>query len=305
MRASSGNGRVRRLIVPALFILICGAISAADDATAATIASLEAAGGQFKKNKEGVLSEVFFKDASAITPEMWKQINTLTTLRKGTFYKQATLNDETLPLLSGLVNLEEFAVDGAHLTDKGMQAFAQWKNLKRMTFFHVFWGAQNFNGSGLDVFAQLPNLEHFSMGGSTLTDAGLEALSKVTQLKEIRIWHTGVTDAGTVHLKKLTNLKKLHLAGQFNTKLTDGMVAGVAAIPSIEKLTLGETRLSYDGGLKELKAMAGLKELEFDKVDVSDADVAKVKADLPNVTIKHTRPNEKEMENLEKAFKKK
>jgi len=305
MRAPSGNSRVRRLIISALFILLSGITTAAEDATAATVASLEAAGGQIKKNKDGAPSEVFFKDASAITPEMWKQINTLTTLRKGTFYNKATLNDETLPLLKDLANLEEFAVDGAHLTDKGMQAFAQWKKLKRMTFFHVFWGQQNFNGSGLDVFAQLPDLEHFSMGGSTLTDVGLESLSKVTQLKEIRIWHTGITDAGTSHLKKLTNLKKLHLAGQFNTKLTDGMVANVAAIPSLEKLTLGETRLSYDGGLKELKAMTGLKELEFDKVDVSDADVAKVKADLPTVALKHTRPNEKEMENLERAFKKK
>src|SRR5688572_23777503 len=125
MRAPSGNGRVRRLILPALFILISGIAPAADD-TSATVASLEAAGGQFKKGKDGVLAEVFFKDASAITPDMWKQINTLTTLRKGTFYNKATLNDETLPLLKDLSNLEEFAVDGAHLTDKGMQAFAQW-----------------------------------------------------------------------------------------------------------------------------------------------------------------------------------
>lgn len=304
MRAPSGNSRLWRLIASTFLITFCIAGAKAED-TATTVASLEAAGGQIKKDKDGAPSEIFFKDSSALTPEMWKQIDTLTTLRKGTFYNKCTLNDETLPLLKDLANLEEFAVDGAHLTDKGMQAFTQWKKLKRMTFFHVFWGQQNFNGTGLDVFAQLPDLEHFSMGGSTLTDAGFEALAKVTQLKEMRIWHTGVTDAGSVHIKKLVNLKSLMLAGQFNGKLGDGMLPNIAALSKMEKLTVGEGRMSYDGGLKELKALTLLKTLELDRVDVSDADLAKLKADLPNVTIKHTRPNEKEMENLDRSLKKK
>jgi hypothetical protein len=301
MRTSSRNRHLWRISLNVLF-LICAPFSlcASDDET---IAALEAAGGQIKKDKTGIPSEVFFKNASAITPEQWKQIGSLKSLRKGTFYNKCTLNDETLPLLSGLENLEEFAVDGAHLTDKGMQGFAAWKKLKRITFFHVFWGQKNFDGSGLDVFAALPALESFGMGGSTLTDAGMASLAKATQLRELNLWHTNITDAGTTHVKALTQLRKLRLAPQFNGKLTDAMIANTVALPALEKLSFGETRLSYEGGLKLLKQLPSLKELELDRIDLSDEDLAKLKADLPNVVFKLTKPSEKEIESLNRVGK--
>jgi hypothetical protein len=302
MRTSSRNSHLRRVTLAALFIF-CAQLSV-HSSEAETIAALEAAGAQFKKDKAGVLSEIFIKNASAITPEQWKRVNTLSTLRKATFYNKCTLNDETLPLLSGLVNLEEFAVDGANLTDKGMQGFAAWKKLRRITFFHVLWGQKNFNGTGLEVFASLPALESFGMGGSTLTNDGLAALAKVTQLKEVNIWHTNITDEGTVHVKALTNLKKLRLAGQCNAKLTEAMVANAVTVPSIERLSFGETRLSYEA-LKQIKQLPALKELELERIEIPEEDVAKLKADLPNLVIKQTPPTEKDLENMKKAFAKK
>src|SRR6185436_10837713 len=96
----------------------------ADDAAAAAL--LSQSGAKVKSDASGSITEVYFKDSSALTPEHYTALGGLKKLRVLTLYNRCTLMDETLASLSGLEALEEFQVDGAKITDDGMKAMAFW-----------------------------------------------------------------------------------------------------------------------------------------------------------------------------------
>src|SRR5204862_1175028 len=104
----------------------------ADDATVAAL--FTQAGAKVKSDAAGAVTEVHFKDSSALTAEHYSALGGLKKLRVLILYNRCTLTDETLASLSGLEALEEFQVDGAKFTDEGMKAMASWKNLRKCTF---------------------------------------------------------------------------------------------------------------------------------------------------------------------------
>ena len=176
MRCRAGfriNRGCRLNITPLLRCLVCASFTAthADDRPIAD--ALRAAGAEkIDQDNAGVVTSVFFKDSSKITPEQWKLIGQLGSMKTLTLYNHCPLTDERLPLLAGLTSLEKIATDGATLTDRGLAAMAQWKNLRTLTFFHCSWGNKAFTGAGLAALGDLPKIESFSIGGSHFTDEG-------------------------------------------------------------------------------------------------------------------------------------
>ncbi|HZE96717.1 MAG TPA: hypothetical protein VE981_06810, partial [Planctomycetota bacterium] len=210
----------------------------ADDAEAAAL--LTQAGGRVKSAADGAATEVYFKDSSALTADHYRAIGGLKKLRVLTLYNRCTLSDETLALLSGLEALEELQVDGAKFTDDGMKAFEGLKSLRKCTFFHVLM-KEKFTGSGVSHLAGLPRLETFGCGGSSFSDEGMAACAALPHLCELRIWHTMATDAGVAKLAPMTTLKIIHLGPQFSPRITDASVASLAAIKSLETVSVMET----------------------------------------------------------------
>src|SRR3954464_14418456 len=102
------------------FLAMAALAWGADDAAAL----LTQAGGKVKSDAAGVVTEVTFKDSSALTKEHYRAIGGLQKLRSLTLYNQCTLTDETLALLSTLESLESLAIDGAKITDDGLKAFS-------------------------------------------------------------------------------------------------------------------------------------------------------------------------------------
>src|ERR1043165_7284654 len=90
----------------------------ADDAAAAAL--LTQAGAKVKSDG-GVVTEVSFKDSSALTKEHYRAIGGLAKLRALTLYNQCKLTDETLALLSTLELLEDLEIDGSKITDDGLK----------------------------------------------------------------------------------------------------------------------------------------------------------------------------------------
>ena len=69
--------------------------------------------------------------------------------------------------------------------------------------------------------------------------------------------------------------------------LTDAALPSLATIANLKVLTLELSVFTY-GALKELKALPKLATLKLNEVALSDDDLAKLKADLPNVSISFT-----------------
>jgi hypothetical protein len=274
-------------------------LSLTDDAEAAAL--LTQVGARVKSGADDAVTEVYCKDSSVLTPDHYKAIGGLRKLRTLTLYNRCTLTDETLALLSGLESLEEIAIDGAKFTDDGMKAFAGLQSLRKCTFFHVLM-KEKFTGAGVAHFAALPKFESFGCGGSSFNDEGMAACAALPRLRELRIWHTMATDAGVAKLSSMTTLKIVHLGPQFTPRITDAAVACLAAIKSLETVSVMETRLSWEKSLSKLKDLPALKLLELQQDEISEADLAKLRAALPGVKVDHKAATDEQKEQLRRNY---
>ncbi len=261
-----------------------------------------ATGFQINTERDGSVS-VFCRESFALTRADYEKIGQIRGVKTLTLYNKCSLTDETLALLTGLDQVEKVGIDGARFTDDGMKHMAGWTNLRQLTFFHIL-NKDKFTGAGVAHLAGLPRLESFGCGGSSFTDAGMAAVARLPRLTELRVWHTLVTDDGVACLTN-TTLRRLRLAPQFLPRITEAVLPHIAAIQSLESLSLGEMKLTWDGGLKHLKSLPKLKELELDLVVISDADLARLKTEMPDVKISVKPPDEKQRGQIERNWDKK
>ncbi len=245
----------------------------------------------------------FCRDSSKLTRTHYEQLGQRRELKSLTLYGRSRLTDELLALLAGLEQLEKVAIDGVNISDAGLRHLAGWKNLRQLTFFHV-QNKDHFTGAGLTNLTGLTRLESFGCGGSPFTDAGLAACAQLRPLTDLRIWHTLATDAGVAALTNLPALRSLRLAPQFRPRITDAALAHLAKITALATLSLGEMPLTWADGLTHLKSLPALKKLTLDLVDISDADLARLKAELPAVQVDWKAPDEKQREQMRRNWRK-
>ena len=250
---------------------------------------------------KGVVTGVDASDVSAWTDEEYKALGRLSRLKTLSLSKGPS--DGQLALLSGLQELESLQTNLSTATDDGMKGLLPLKKLRILKFFHP---AKTFTGSGLASLAALPDLERLTVAGSLeFGDDGMAAVATLTRLKEFRTWHAGQTIEGVKKLKSLPNLKSLtlgqRLAYKPPTTVSDETLPILAELSSLESLQLEEARLSFDA-LKQLKSLAGLKTLILQGIDIADADVERLRAELPRATLTWMKPSEIYQKRIQALF---
>ena len=145
---------------------------------------------------------------------------------------------------------------GDALDDAGMS------NLVPLDPIFVYVNRSLLTGTGVARFGEMKSLT----GLATLhivkpTQEAKEALSNHPALETLRLWPKGVA------------------------WLTDASVKHFSTIPKLKKLTVDLFVLSYDRGLNLLNELPNLSTLEFHEAAIFEADLAKLKADLPRVQI--------------------
>jgi len=202
-------------------------------------------------------------------------------------------DDAALKALEGLKEVEGFSTNGMAVTDAGLASLRTFKELRRIALFHP---GKQFTGKGFASFEESEKLESLTVAGSAeFADDGMDAVCKLTNLREFRMWHTGVSNAGMQKLGGLKGLKALTL-GQClsNTKppaLTNDTLVVIAGLSKLESLTLQEARLSLSS-LLQLKALSSLKKLNLDGIEITEADVAELRKQLPHTEVKWSAPTE-------------
>jgi hypothetical protein len=274
----------------------------ADEADRVT--ALKNLGAEVTQTK-GIVTGLSFKDCSKLGEEDFQRIGQMRQLKKLVLYGQCkALNDKTLAHLTGLAELEELHTDQIQVSDDGLKQLTALKNLRALSFFHVSFGSKTFTGAGLAYFKDLPKLERLTIAGTPFDDKGMEALGQLTQLKEVGTWHTGQTAAGMARLKELKNLAKLHLGQRLydgKPSLTDETMAVLTELKALETLQLDEARLS-GAALTKLKGLPKLKRLTLHVIDIPEADVEKLRAELAGVEVKWDKPDEKGMKYIGRFF---
>jgi hypothetical protein len=264
-------------------------MAAADDA-AAVKEQLVAVGGKVVE-KGGAITELTITDCKKLGPAEFKLIGQVTSLKKLTLYGGCHgLNDETLPSLAGLKELEAIGTDGAKLTDDGLRHFAAFGNLKQASFFHTSFGMPGFTGVGFGHLKACPNLERLTVAGISMGDDGFAAIATITQLKDFSTWHTYQTEAGNAHIAKLPNLRSLKLGQRLPgkdrkaTSLSDISLVTIAGMKTLEDLKIGEARFTLEG-VKVLKGLPSLKTLLLYETDFPETGVEPLKQALPTVKV--------------------
>lgn len=269
-------------LLSVILCVLCGCLQATD------LESLKTLGAKVTETA-GAVTQVQVK-CEAFTEADFRTLGTFTTIRDLTISGK-TITDETLALLTGLVNLERLSTDGIQLTDDGYKHFAAFQKLTSLAFFHPAFRSEKFTGTGLAHLKALPKLERLTFAGSTAGDAAMESIGQLTQLKEFRTWHTAQTQTGNASLLKLTNLKALRIGQRLPNwgkdspvSFDESTVQTLAQIKTLESLELTEARLSAKI-IPQLKALPKLAKLKLETVDITAADVEEIKAALPNCKV--------------------
>ncbi|WP_254513621.1 hypothetical protein [Anatilimnocola floriformis] len=291
--------------------LVAAEPDAPREAVVDPIKTLTDLGGQFQPAMGAEPTQLSFRDCSKLGEAEFKLISGLSNLKKLTLYGSCKgLNNETMPLLTKLANLEELNTDGISVTDDGLKPLAQLANLKAMSFFHPSWGSKEFIGTGVAHFAPMTKLERLTIAGSPFNDEGMAAVGKLTQLTSFSTWHTFQTEAGNQHLLPLKNLKALRLGQRLRKydgkpsppSLSDETLDVLVQMKSLENLGLDEAKLSRTA-LAKLHSLPNLKKLSLERIAISVEDIELLKKDLPNVTIDFKPMTEEQASALEKMIK--
>src|SRR5579872_85496 len=156
-----GNGAFRSAVRvwEAIMIEVLGfflaALSLGDDAGVAAV--LREKGAKLTESK-GYVTSVDVNDCSTWSADDFRKLGQLSQLRN--LSMGAGLSDATLPLLSGLAELETFQTNLSTVSDEGVKGFAALKNLRVLKFFHP---GKMFTGTGLAQLADLPRLSSLTV----------------------------------------------------------------------------------------------------------------------------------------------
>ena len=103
----------------------------------------------------------------------------------------------------------------------------------------------------------------------------------VSDVSSVRITENDVADNDLKVLSNLTHLRQLNLA---SNRATDKTLQLISQLPDLRYLSLAGSQFSVYGLLK-LRDAQQLRELRLDLQQLSPADVAVLKSELPSVTV--------------------
>jgi hypothetical protein len=203
----------------------------------------------------------------AVTDEWLRHLAGLPDLRRLELSGTA-VSDVGLAALRDLKNLEWLNVCLTPVTNAGLKHLAGLTNLRRLVICST-----RVTGSGFKDVPDWPKIESINLHSCPVSDEGLAALSRFKNLQRLEIVHSRVTDAGLKHLGKLTNLRQLHVASHGTTRAGLGFVANLG---KLVQLDLYE-ELASNEGLAQVGKLTGLKILNLHVGPADDAGLASLR----------------------------
>jgi hypothetical protein len=184
--------------------------------------------------------------------------------------------------MARFAKLDPIALQFSHspMTDAGAARFAEMKSLKVLRMSHT----DRLTPKSAVALADHPALEVFANDGK-FGIGGMAQIAKAKHLRDILLQHGVASDANIALLAHHPGLEVIKLWPSGTAVLSDAALAPLATIPNLKELTLELSAFTYAGGLNWLQDIPKLSKLALNDVIVSDEDVAKLKADLPNVKI--------------------
>jgi hypothetical protein len=242
-------------------------------------------------------NELSLTSTTPLTEEQWTAVEGLVAAGKiRSFVFSGKVGDDVA--LTRLVKLEPESIKffGGAFTEAGAARFAEMKSLKHLITSH----AGPPTAKAATALASHPSLESFASDGFGTN--GIDQIASAKNLRQLTLQHGLACDANVALLSQHPALEKVLLwpHGPYAI-LTDAAIPSLATLPNLKDLTLEFSRFTYEGGLKHLKQIATLQKLTLGNAIVSEADLERLKAELPNVAIKYTPMPEQQRTAFERA----
>ena len=216
---------------------------------------------------------LFYSD-NQITDRGLLSLKDLTNLEVLTLNRCKYLRGSGLNYLSGLTKLKSLSLYRSPISG---QYLTHLKPLKGLEYLHLNY--TYVDDRSLVHLKDMTNLRSLSLSGTRITDDGLKHLSGLKNLSYLSLDKvSGIRGHGFAHLKDLPKLKSVMYL--WDTGLTDDGLKGLGELTQLETVSLPD-RIS-DAGLKHLKGMTNLNNLNLYKTRVTGSGLAELK-DLPNL----------------------
>ena len=185
----------------------------------------------------------------------------------------------------GLAHLAKMPVEVLILTgciakDDAAASFTAMTSLKRLGFSHCTLSAKV-----AEALAQHPALESITSDHRLIGD-NIAFIATAPKLTHVHLMHGAGSDRAAKALENHPRLEIVEFVSTGAPVLTEAGVASLLTLKNVKELALHNTVATCEGSLKQLKTIPALTKLTMMDVDISEADIAKVKADLPKVEIK-------------------
>jgi hypothetical protein len=192
------------------------------------------------------------------------------------------INDDAIARIAAM-NPESLYLGHSPMSDTAAAKFAEMKSLKSLIMSHT----DRLTPKAAAALANHPALEVFANDG-TFGIGGMAQIATAPKLRQVLFQHGVASDANAAAIAKHPALEIVRLWPSGTAAFTDAGIAPLATIPNLKELSISLSVLTYDGGLKHLKNATKLERLALFEVALPEADLAKLKADLPGVKISFT-----------------
>lgn len=271
---------------PAILLLAVGALASllhADDA--AVVASLTAAKVKVSAIREGGWS-VDVNDDHGLSEAVWTQLGQLPGIRKFSG-NGAQFDDPALARVAKIPTIEMLFFNSPSFTDGGLAVLGSMPKLRSFGVDH----SKAIIGSGLAPLKGASPITALHFGGCIVGDEGVRTIAQLVQLEDIGLGHTRITRASFPLLAAMPALARMELTPNWDPQpYTAADLAAFATMTRLRELELHDMVLPWDDGLDHLKAIASLTTLKLYWCFISAADLAKLKAGLPAVTLDIRNP---------------
>jgi|GEM_PF-928683 hypothetical protein len=177
---------------------------------------------------------------------------------------------------SDLPEVRSLVLHGSAVTDEGAKLLGRCRKLKEL---HIL--GTSITDVGMRSIAKIYTLDWLVIDETPVTDEGLFELSGLTRLNGLQLTRTKMTEEGLqilFHFPELSYLEVIH------DNLGRTGLSLIAQLPALSVLRVA----SRTAGIEDLLGLAfsrSLKSLTFDMPRISNADIERLKQELPRLDI--------------------
>jgi internalin A len=142
------------------------------------------------------------------------------------------VSDTQLLDVARLPKLERLDLSHTRITDEGMQNLKSARQIRDLNLYY----AEQVTDQGMTAIRDWKNLKRLSVRGTRISDGTLAIVSGLTQLEALDIAYAPFTDNGLDSLVTLTQLKELSIG---RSKLSSGALEVLRLLPTLEFLDMG------------------------------------------------------------------